>query len=134
MQIETVKLHEKIIYTLSETEPSQVMSDYESRHDKILRWAYETLNTLTFQSKAIDATAKSYYSETLSNDYDAQFSAEREQIVNELNSALSAQLQTKDIGSRLLLMQNLELAAAIIGALQADDMFDCSGLVYWSFK
>lgn len=134
VQIETVKLHEKIIYTLSETEPSQVMSDYESRHDKILRWAYETLNTLTSQSKTIDATAKSYYSETLSNDYDAQFSAEREQIVNELNSALSAQLQTKDIGSRIVTYAKSRIGCRYYWGATGDDMFDCSGLVYWSLN
>lgn len=132
--IETIKLHEKITYTLSETEASQVMSDYESKDKKILKWAFETLNTITGEGKTINATVTDNYNETLKTDYDSRFSEERQKISEELKTILSEKMRLRNTGDLIVSYAKSRIGCRYYWGATGDDMFDCSGLVYWSLN
>ena len=133
-KIETIKIHEKFTYTLTETEASQVISEYESKNDKILKWAFETLNTITGENKTINATVITEYNETLNTDYDSRFSQERQKVIDDLNTVLSEKMRLRNVGNTIVSYAKSRIGCRYYWGATGDNMFDCSGLVYWSMN
>lgn len=137
--LDEVEWHQQITYTLCQSETPQMITSlnaFKTPKDKILSWTYTTLDSLykkdiSFNEPVLTTENKNTYNDILEIDYDSQFVDQRNTIINSLKSKLAEKYKLKDFGDKISENAQSKLGCRYYWGATGEDMFDCSGLVYW---